>query len=93
MFERLPVHPSRERLADWRALADAGAFAELAQKVMALHYDPAYDRSRRKHARPLLGTVALDPADPASQEAAADHIAALLLDAEGRRRDPEQRSA
>lgn len=77
-FQRLPVHPSRERLQNWRALADAGAFAELAQAVMALHYDPAYDRSRRKHGRPLLGTVPLVPSDPASQAAAAEAIAALI---------------
>jgi tRNA 2-selenouridine synthase len=76
-FERLPVHPSRERLTAWRALAEAGRFPELAQAVMALHYDPAYDRSRRKHGRPLLGAVRLDPTDPASCEAAADAVAAL----------------
>ena len=40
-FARLPVHPSRQRLAGWRALADAGAFAELAEALRALHYDPA----------------------------------------------------
>jgi len=76
-FGRLPVHPSRERLTSWRALADAGRFAELAQAVMALHYDPAYDRSRKKHERPLLGRVALDPTDPESSDAAADAVAAL----------------
>ncbi len=88
-FARLPVHPSQARLANWRALADAGAFAELAQAVMALHYDPAYARSRRKHDRPLLGAVALAPQDAASQDAAADEIAILIgaLDLAGRRRD------
>lgn len=77
-FERLPTHPSRERLQGWRALADAGAFAELAEAVMALHYDPAYERARKKHERPLLGTVEVQPGDPASQAAAADAIAAML---------------
>lgn len=74
-FGRLPVHPSRERLAGWRAMADAGDFAGLAQALMALHYDPAYDRSRRKDARPLLATVDLIPGEAASQEAAADAVA------------------
>ena len=85
-FGRLPTHPSRERLDGWRALADAGAFAELAEAVMALHYDPAYDRSRKKHARPLLGAIPLSPTDPASQEAAADLIARMVgtLDAGAR---------
>jgi tRNA 2-selenouridine synthase len=91
-FRRLPTHPSRERLANWRALADAGAFAELAQAVMALHYDPAYDRARRRHGRPALGLVPLVPADLLSQEAAADAVAALIgaLDAPGAGRDPER---
>jgi len=88
-FQRLPVHPSQKRLENWRALADAGAFAELAQAVMALHYDPAYDRSRRRHARPDLAEVPLTPADPQSQDACADAIAALLgaLDARALRGD------
>lgn len=85
-FTRLPVHPSRERLQNWRALADAGQFETLAAALMTLHYDPAYDRARKKHGRPRLGTVALDPADPVSQDAAADAIARLAssLDAAGR---------
>ncbi|MBX3485746.1 tRNA 2-selenouridine(34) synthase MnmH [Phenylobacterium sp.] len=74
---RLPVRVGGERLATWRRLADAGDFAGLAEAVMALHYDPAYDRSRKKHDRPLLGAVGLDPTDPASFEAAADAVAAL----------------
>ena len=76
-FERLPTHPSQERLRGWRELADAGEFETLAAALMALHYDPAYERSRKKHARPLLGSVALDPTDAASFESAADAIAAL----------------
>lgn len=76
-FARLPEQPSRERLAAWRAMADAGAFAELAEAIMAFRYDPAYDRSRRKHDRPLMGSVAVRPDDPADLEAAADAVAAL----------------
>ena len=76
-FARLPTHPSRERLKGWQGLADAGEFGTLAEALMALHYDPAYERSRKKHARPLLASVSLDPTDPASFEAAADRIAAL----------------
>lgn len=89
-FARLPVPPSAQRRAAWSALADTGAFAELAEAIMGLHYDPAYDRSRRKHDRPLLGAVPLVPTDPASQERAADEIARLTgaLDAGAARRDP-----
>jgi tRNA 2-selenouridine synthase len=90
-FERLPVHPSAKRLEGWRALADAGSFAELAQTVMALHYDPAYERARKKHGRRLLAQVPLDPCDPASQETAADAVL-RALDAEAPRRESERRS-
>lgn len=75
---RMPVQPSPERRATWAAMIEAGAFADLAQAVMALHYDPAYDRSRGRHERPLLGGVPLDPTDPTSQAAAADRVAALV---------------
>ena len=89
IFQRLPVKPSAERLAKWRALADAGAFAELAEAIMALHYDPAYDRSRKRHDRPLLGAVELVPDDAASRAVAAEEAARLVgvLDAPGARRD------
>lgn len=94
IFARLPVPPSRERLAKWRALVDAGALADLAQAIMTLHYDPAYDRARRMRDRPVLGVVPLDPTDPESQDAAAEQVAALAVQldaaAGGRERLPEQ---
>lgn len=89
IFQRLPVRPSAERLAIWRALTDAGAFAELAEAIMALHYDPAYDRSRKRHDRPLLGEATLVPDDPASLGAAVDEVIRLVgaLDARAPGRD------
>jgi tRNA 2-selenouridine synthase len=77
-FGRLPVRPSRERLSGWRALADAGQFAELALALLTLHYDPAYSRARKKQDRPRLGEVALDPNDPADVARAAEAVAALV---------------
>jgi tRNA 2-selenouridine synthase len=78
-FERLPTHPSRERLAGWRAMIEAGAFAELAEALLALHYDPAYDRSQRRHARLALGAAPLRPCDPKDLARAADEVARLTL--------------
>jgi tRNA 2-selenouridine synthase len=77
-FARLPVHPSRERIANWRALADAGEFETLVRAVMALHYDPAYLRARKKHARPRLDLIELAALDERSQETAAERILAAL---------------
>jgi tRNA 2-selenouridine synthase len=75
---RLPVYPGRKALAAWRALADAGDLEALASELIANHYDPAYDRSSRKEARPQLGTVTLMGLSGSAQEAAADEIAAML---------------
>ena len=71
---RQPVHPGRKRLENWRGLADAGAFEELAAALMELHYDPAYDRSSRKDTRPSLGVLDLDDLTAEHQERAAGEI-------------------
>jgi tRNA 2-selenouridine synthase len=91
IFARLPVRISAERLASWRAMAEQGALAELAEAIMVLHYDPAYDRSRKRHDRGLLGTVQLVPGDPASLALAVRDLARLVgeLDASTLRRDPQ----
>jgi tRNA 2-selenouridine synthase len=77
-FARLPVQPSAERLAAWRAMADAGAFAELAEALVVLHYDPAYERARKKLARPLLASIGVAPDSAASLDEAADAVAARI---------------
>jgi tRNA 2-selenouridine synthase len=78
---RLPTYPGRKRLEDWGRLADAGAFEELAEALIELHYDPAYSRSSRKDARPRLGAVELAGLAPADLEAAADEILRLTGEA------------
>jgi tRNA 2-selenouridine synthase len=79
-FARLPTHPGRKRLADWRALADAGDFEALALAVMELHYDPAYARASRRDDRPRLGVVTLGDLGPEALDAAAAEIARLAID-------------
>ncbi|MCI3133777.1 tRNA 2-selenouridine(34) synthase MnmH [Phenylobacterium aquaticum] len=76
-FARLPVYPGQKRLENWRGLAGAGAFEELASALMEHHYDPAYDRSARKDQRPRLGVIALSDLSAGSQERAADEIMGL----------------
>ncbi|HEX5379205.1 MAG TPA: tRNA 2-selenouridine(34) synthase MnmH [Phenylobacterium sp.] len=77
-FARLPVYPGQKRLENWRGLADAGAFKDLAEALMEQHYDPAYDRSSRKDERQMLAVVDLPDLGPASQERAADAIERLI---------------
>jgi tRNA 2-selenouridine synthase len=76
---RLPVHISRQKLADWRDLADAGELERLAAGLIEAHYDPAYDRAARKQgrARPLA-TVMRPALAGRDFDAAADEITALL---------------
>jgi tRNA 2-selenouridine synthase len=78
ILERLPVHPSQKRLAAWRALVDQGGLTELAEALMALHYDPAYARERRKSGREPLATLVLDRLDPAALDRAATEIAGIV---------------
>ncbi len=77
-FVRLPVYPGQKRLTDWRALADEGAFEDLAEALMEHHYDPAYDRSARKDERPLVGVVDLEGMTAAGLESAAGAVAGLV---------------
>jgi tRNA 2-selenouridine synthase len=60
-----PFH-SKETLAGWQALADAGAHRQLAEALMLEHYDPLYARSRkRRQDQPVLVVplAALSPDD------------------------------
>lgn len=77
-FARLPIPPSAERLASWRAMADAGAFADLAQALTVLHYDPAYERARKKLARPLLASIPVEPDRAESLDEAAVAVGARI---------------
>jgi len=72
---KLPAHHGKERRAEWRALAEAGAFTDLAAGLMEHHYDPAYERSQRKETRPCVELVSLGDLEPASLDAAAARIA------------------
>ena len=77
-FRRLPVYPAQRRLEDWRRLAGEGDFETLAEALIELHYDPAYNRSRRKVGREPMAEIALACLNEASQAQAADQIARLV---------------
>lgn len=90
LIDRLPVRPSAERRAAWLGMISGGDLAGFAEALVALHYDPAYLRARRKHGRVVREAIALTPLDPVSCAAAADAIArqASALDAEPPGGDP-----
>lgn len=80
VLSRVPDRPGRKRLAEWRALAEAGEFEALAAALIELHYDPAYRRSGRRDDRPRLAAIEMPALSPADLAAAADRIAGLLID-------------
>jgi len=78
ILERLPIHPSLRRLTAWRELVDQGAFTDLAEALMAAHYDLAYARERRKSDQPTLASIALDRLTPATLDLAATRILEVI---------------
>ena len=77
-FHRLPVYPAEKRLKQWRDWAGSGQRAALAEALIELHYDPAYDRGRRKHGREPLAQIEIERLDAAGLDAAAAAVARLL---------------
>jgi tRNA 2-selenouridine synthase len=78
MFDRLPIRPSPARREAWRGLMAQGRYAELAEALMELHYDPAYARARRKDGRAPQAHIDTDSLDDAAQNRIADRIVTLM---------------
>jgi tRNA 2-selenouridine synthase len=81
ILARVPDRPGRKRLAEWRALAEAGDFEALAAALVELHYDPAYRRSSRKDDHPRLATIEMAGVGSADLAGVADQVAALIAEA------------
>jgi tRNA 2-selenouridine synthase len=66
----------RERVGEWKALADSGAWPELVSRLLAEHYDAAYRRSAA-HNFPRLAearSLHIDSPEPAAFDAAAREL-------------------
>lgn len=72
-----PLH-AKSRIAEWRALARAGDWHTLARALITQHYDPAYNRAR-KRVEPGSGPVQVEVErlDEAGLTATAARIAAI----------------
>lgn len=53
VVEKLRHAHAREVVEEWRAMAQAGAFARLAEGLMAHHYDPRYEKHRSRMGEPV----------------------------------------
>ena len=67
-----------EQLDAWKDQIARGAWHEFVESILAVHYDPAYLRSRKKRDRVALATVSSDDISESGVEAAAREIAAAI---------------
>jgi tRNA 2-selenouridine synthase len=74
-------HPA-ERIAEWQAWAETGAYRAVADGLMQWHYDPRYEKHRDRMAVPF-SDVATDSLDDAALEGIADRVAAAVLSVAG----------
>lgn len=68
------AHP-REVIAEWRAMVAEGRFVDLAEGLMARHYDPRYGKHRARMAVPFTEVAVEGLDDPG---AIADRVAGLV---------------
>ena len=80
---RLKSWHSKETIAEWLALAEGGRHEALAERLMLLHYDPMYDRSRARDDRARddrapVARIALDRLETEDLNRAAEDAAAIV---------------
>lgn len=68
------AHP-REVIAEWRAMVAEGRFVDLAEGLMARHYDPRYGKHRARMAVPFTEVAVTGLDDPG---AIADRVAQVV---------------
>ena len=69
-----PFH-AKARIEDWLSRADQGAWTELAAELVTEHYDPAYDRARKRQTPPSPDAIIrLDRLDAAALADAVSRI-------------------
>jgi tRNA 2-selenouridine synthase len=76
-IERLRPFHSKETIESWRILVDARDFGALAEALMREHYDPLYDRSRKRRAGAPVLELSLAGLAPADIDMAARRVAAM----------------
>ena len=65
---------SKETLAEWQALAEAGDYRALARQLMDRHYDPLYARSRKRRDDAPVDMVRLESLDDTALKRAAERL-------------------
>ena len=76
-IDALRPYQAAETIAEWQALARAGAFEPLAHALMERHYDPRYARTKLRGRAPVA-VFDTEWLDDAGQDAVADRLAQSL---------------
>lgn len=77
-IERLRPFHAKETIEEWLKLADDRRFPALAEQLMREHYDPLYERARKRDARPPVAVVTLESLENANIDKAARDVAAVI---------------
>jgi len=77
-IERLRPFHKKETIEEWLSLSGEGKYAALAERLMREHYDPLYQRSRKRSVGTKVGAVRLDRIDEGDLDRAAREAAALI---------------
>ncbi len=72
-----PLHPA-ELIEAWRAMAQRGEWATLAEGLMRHHYDPRYEKHRARHADHERAVIAVEQLDEPGLERAAARVEAAV---------------
>jgi tRNA 2-selenouridine synthase len=77
VIDRLRNAHSRDQVDVWQAMAQSGAFTDLAASLMAEHYDPRYTRHRARLEHGVTGFAISDLGD-AALDGLANRLAAAV---------------
>ncbi len=77
-IDRLAPFQSKAQLEAWRDMARANDFTALAGSLMRVHYDPLYDRARKRRAERPLAEIRLDRIDIDALASAGKEIRSVL---------------
>jgi tRNA 2-selenouridine synthase len=77
-IERLRPFHRKETIEEWLQLANDRRFPALAEQLMREHYDPLYERARKRDGRQPAGVVKLECLENANIDKAARDVAAVI---------------
>lgn len=78
LLDRLVHRHGRARVAEWRALLDAGEIRALIRDLLEAHYDPAYARSSARLGRAADAVIEVARLDARGLDGAAEAVEARL---------------